>query len=214
MNLPRKDEDGKSYISYSQLSLFKRDESEYYWTYIMGKRISNEYTEFGSKVGESLEHKDFSKFSPTEQSTLKQCVRLDEFERKVKLFYPDHGFYVLGFIDTNQADLSRIIDYKTGGEGKEGQYTSGHYSQLHLYALALRQETGITPTTAQVNFIRRNGKPHIGEPLTVADESPLLLDIDISMPELKRVYHDTLETAKKIEQFYLKYKGDKLATWN
>jgi len=156
-----------------------------------------------------LEHDDYSAFEPAEQSVLMQCVRLDEFEREVRLHYPSYGFYVLGFIDSNLADLSHIIDYKTGGEGKEAQYTSGHYSQLHIYALALRQETGITPSKAQVNFIRRAGNPQLGEALTVANEAPQLFDIDISMQELKRVYWETLETARKIEQFYLKYKGDK-----
>lgn len=210
MNLPRKDKDGNSYLSYSQISLFKRDQGEYYHNYVMGKPFEgNIYTDFGSKVGESLEHNDFTKFSPIEQNVLKQCVRLDEFEREVRLDYPEHGFYVLGFIDTNSFDLSRIIDYKTGGKGKEAKYVSGHYHQLAIYALALMQETGVRPTAAQVNFIRREGKPHLGEPLTIADEPPLLLDIDISEDTLKRVYWDTLETAKKIEQFYLKYKGDK-----
>jgi len=75
--------------------------------------------------------------------------------------------------------------------------------------MALRQETGTTPSKAQVNFIRRAGKPQLGETLTVANEAPQLFDIDISMQELKRVYWDTLATARKIEQFYLKYKGDK-----
>jgi len=210
MNLPRKDNNGISYLSYSQLSLFKKDKGDYYDRYILDKPFEgNEYTEFGSKVGEALEHDDYSAFEPAEQSVLMQCVRLDEFEREVRLNYPEHGFYVLGYIDTNRADLSHIIDYKTGGEGKEAQYTSGHYSQLHIYALALRQETGITPSKAQVNFIRRAGNPQLGEALTVANEAPQLFDIDISMQELKRVYWETLETARKIEQFYLKYKGDK-----
>ena len=210
MNLPRKDNHGISYLSYSQLSLFKKDKGDYYDRYILDKPFEgNEYTEFGSKVGGALEHDDYSAFEPAEQSVLMQCVRLDEFEREVRLHYPEHGFYVKGFIDTNLADLSRIIDYKTGGEGKEAQYTSGHYSQLHIYALALRQETGITPSKAQVNFIRRAGKPQLGETLTVANEAPQLFDIDISISELKRVYWETLATAKKIEQFYLKYKGDK-----
>ena len=210
MNLPRKDNNGISYLSYSQLSLFKKDKGDYYDRYILDKPFEgNEYTEFGSKVGEALEHDDYSAFEPAEQSVLMQCVRLDEFEREVRLNYPEHGFYVLGYIDTNRADLSHIIDYKTGGEGKEAQYTSGHYSQLHIYALALRQETGITPSKAQVNFIRRAGNPQLGETLKVANEAPQLFDIDISMQELKRVYWDTLATARKIEQFYLKYKGDK-----
>lgn len=206
--LPRTDTEGNSYVSYSQLSMFKRDPGDYYLNYILGlPKKHNPYTDFGSKVGEALETNDFSKFDPVEQETLSQVVRLDEFEREVRLQYD--GFYVLGYIDTNRSDLSHIIDYKTGGEGKESQYQKEGYTQLCLYALALRQETGVTPSKAQVNFIRREGNPGSGEALTVGSEAPLLLDIDISEDRLKQVYWDTLRTTQKMSEFYLKYKGDK-----
>ena len=120
MNLPRKDKDGISRLSYSQISLFKRSKSEYYESYILGKPFEgNEYTDFGSKVGEALENNDFKGFKKSEQTTLKNVIRLDEFEREVRLNY--EGFYVLGFIDTNSKDFSKIIDYKTGGFNKEFQ---------------------------------------------------------------------------------------------
>ena len=206
--LPRKDDQGNSYISYSQLSTFKKDIGDYYNQYVLGKRFEgNVYTEFGSKVGEALEHNDFSKFEPQEQDVLRQVIRLDEFEREVRLHYD--GFYVLGFIDTNKADLSHIIDYKTGSEGKEAQYQQDGYTQLCLYALALRQETGVTPSQAHVNFIQRNGRPQDGEALSVAPVAPQLLDIDISLGRLKQVYWDTLETARKMSEFYLKYRPGK-----
>ena len=93
MNLPRKDKDGISRLSYSQISLFKRSKKEYYESYIEGKPFEgNEYTDFGSKVGEALEHNDFKAFKKDEQETLKKVKRLDEFERMVKLNYD--GFYI------------------------------------------------------------------------------------------------------------------------
>lgn len=203
--LPRKDDQGNSYISYSQLSTFKKDIGDYYNQYVLGKRFEgNVYTEFGSKVGEALEHNDFSKFEPQEQDVLRQVIRLDEFEREVRLHYD--GFYVLGFIDTNKADLSHIIDYKTGSEGKEEQYRQDGYTQLCLYALALRQETGVTPSRAHVNFIQRNGNPGKGEPLTVAPAAPQLIPVDISEERLKRVDWETLAVAKKMSEFYQKYR--------
>jgi len=204
MNLPRKDKDGISRLSYSQIGLFKRSKKEYYENYILGKKFEgNEYTDFGSKVGEALEHNDFSKFKPNEQETLKKVKRLDEFEREVRLNY--EGFYVLGFIDSNKSNLTEIIDYKTGGVKKEFQYAEQDYTQLCLYALSLRQETGITPSLASVEFIRRKGNAFRGQALTVGDEV-ISIPVDISLERLKTVYWDTLNAAKQIEKFYLENK--------
>ena len=204
MNLPRKDKGGISRLSYSQISLFKRSKKDFYESYILGKPFEgNEYTDFGSKVGEALEHNDFSKFKPNEQETLKKVKRLDEFEREVRLNY--EGFYVLGYIDSNKKDLTHIIDYKTGGVNKEYQYAEPDYTQLCLYALSLRQETGITPSLASVEFIRRKGNAFRGEALTVGDEV-ISIPVDISLERLKIVYWDTLNVAKQIEKFYLENK--------
>lgn len=201
MNLPSKDKNGNSYLSYSQLSLFKRDKAEYFENYIIGKKFEgNEYTDFGSKVGEALERNDYSNFSLNEQDILKKVNRLDEFERRTTLKYD--GFYVVGYLDTNSCDFKEIKDYKTGGVKKELQYMSDDYIQLHLYALSLRQETGVTPTKATVEFIRRCGNAFRGEKLMVANEDPLIIDINIDIERLKSVYWETLRTAKEIEKFY------------
>lgn len=201
MNLPSKDKYGNSYLSYSQLSLFKRDKNEYYQNYIVGKKFEgNEYTDFGSKVGNALENNDYSEFSEPEQVVLKKVTRLDEFERKTILKYED--FYVIGYLDTNSKDYTEIIDYKTGGLKKEWQYMTKDYTQLHLYALSLRQETGVTPTKASVEFIRRGGNAYRGQKLVVANEDPIKIDINIGIERLKKVYWDTIKTAKEIELFY------------
>jgi hypothetical protein len=108
---------------------------------------------------------------------------------------------VLGFIDSNKKDFTEIIDYKTGGLKKEFQYSKPDYTQLCLYALSLRQETGITPVEASVEFIRRKGNAFRGQELTVGDEV-ISIPVDISLERLKHVYWDTLNVAKEIEQFY------------
>lgn len=200
MDLPKKDKYGNSYLSYSQLSLFKRDKDEYFNRYIKGEVFKgNAYTDFGSKVGESLESGNFDLFTPKEKNTLQKVTRLDEFERKTILKY--EGFYILGFIDTNSKDLNTIIDYKTGGKKKEFEYIKPEYNQLHLYALSLRQETGITPRNASVEFIRREGNAFRGEQLTVGNEV-INIDLDMSYNNLKDVYWETLKIAKEIESFY------------
>ena len=205
MNLPKKDKKGNSYLSYSQISTFKRSKEDFYNQYILQIPFEgNAYTDFGSNVGEALEKNNFSKFDKTESKVLKSVKRLDLFERKTILTYDT--FYIIGYIDTCKNDYSEIIDYKTGGIGKDKQYKSVDYTQLHLYALSLRQETGITPTKASVKFITRGGNAFKGEKLFVADVKHKNIDIDISIERLKYVYWDTLKTAKEIEKFYLKYK--------
>jgi len=205
MELPRKDKHGNGYLSYSQISLFKRSKEDYYDQYILNKPFTgNEYNDFGSKVGDALESGILDGFNKYEALILKQVTRLDEFERRVILNCP--GFYVIGYIDTNKYDFSRIIDYKTGGNGKEEQYYNHNYTQLHLYALSLRQETGVTPVSGSVEFIRRIGDPYKREPLSVGNESPIKINVDLSLGRLTSVYFDTIRVAKEIEQFYSKHK--------
>ena len=205
MNLPKKDIHGNNYLSYSQIATFKRSKEDYYNQYILKVPFEgNEYTDFGSKVGESIEFNNYDKFKIKEQKILKSVTRLDLFERKTILNY--EGFYVMGFIDTCKKDFSEIIDYKTGGKGKDIQYHNENYIQLQLYALSLRQETGITPLNASVQFITRGGNAFKGESLYVKDEPIKNIPIDLSMERLKYVYWSTLSTAQQINKFYLENK--------
>jgi len=205
MNLPRKDKKGNGYLSYSQISTFKRSKDDYYKQYIEGVPFEgNDYTDFGSKVGESLELNSFKSFDTMEAKILKSVKRLDLFERSTILNY--NGFYVVGYIDTISDDYSQIIDYKTGGRGKDAQYVKDDYTQLQIYALSIRQETGITPQKASVEFITREGNAFKGESLRVAYEPVKSIDIDISYERLKTVYWGVLRTAKEISDFYEKYK--------
>lgn len=201
MNLPSKDRNGSSYLSYSQISLFKRSKEDYYNSYILKKPFEgNEYTDFGNKVGKALGGNDFSKFKDSEKNVLKNVTRLDQFETCVFLKYDQ--FYVIGFIDTNSTDMIRIIDYKTGGLKKEFQYQDEDYNQLQIYALAIRQEHGIVVQDASVEFIRRGGNAYRGQNLFVKEEQPIIIEQDLSEERLKSVYWGIIETAKQIEQFY------------
>jgi hypothetical protein len=101
LDLPKKDNDGRSYLSYSQIQLFKRDREEYYRRYILNKPFEgNAYTDFGSKVGEALENNCFDSFNENEKETLSKCVRLDEFEKEVKL---------AKYYDCDEADLKTLL---------------------------------------------------------------------------------------------------------
>lgn len=204
LELPRKDKNGNSRLSYSQIKCFKESKQDFINRYILDEPfVSNEYIEFGSKVGEALETNNFNNFHELEEDILRKVERLDEFEKFVKLDFG--GFIMYGYIDSNTHDLSKIIDYKTGGKKKELIYSKEDYTQLCYYALALRQEYGVTPDIAQVHFIRRGGNLYRGQDLVVAQEDPIIIDVDITEDRLKRVYWEAIETAKEIEDFYLDY---------
>lgn len=201
MNLPSKDKKGNNYLSYSQISCFLRDKEQYYKTYILKEPfVGNEYTKFGNKVGKALELNDFSNFSEPEKVILQKVKRLDIFERQTFLKYDD--FYIIGYIDSCSNDLSEIIDYKTGGANKEIEYIKNDYNQLIYYALSIKQETGIIPKSASVEFITRKGNLYRGEKLTVANKEPIVIDIDLSENRLKSVYWNTIDIAKEISNFY------------
>lgn len=198
MNLPSKDKNGNSYLSYSCISTFLKDKEQFIKTYILKEPfIGNEYTEFGNKVGKALELNDYSNFTESESNVLKQITRLDIFEQKMLLNFD--LFYMVGYIDTCSLDLTKIIDYKTGGYGKHINYESLDYTQLCYYALGIRQETGIRVKDASVEFITR------GRNFDVFNCNPIKINIDISEQRLKQVYYDTIKIAKEIEIFYENY---------
>lgn len=200
MILPRTDkETGKPYLSYSSITTFQKDPKEFAERYLYGKPFEgNIWTDFGSKVGEALEHGDFSKFSPEEQKVLEATPRLDQFETKITWDLGD--FDVIGFIDTNTEDRSHLIDYKTGGPGKDKQYDSEKYFQLAIYAAESRQK-GYTVDRAEVVFLERIGNPLKGYPLKLKPVGPLVIPQDISPGRIKALEKDIRWWAEQISAF-------------
>jgi hypothetical protein len=200
MDLPRKDENGKNYISYSQHSKWKKSKKEYIKMYFFGEKFDgNEYTEFGSTIGEALENNDFSAFNSVEKKTLKKVTRLDEFEREIKWDFKD--FYVKGYIDTNDKDCKVLIDYKTGDLGKVSVYESDVYDQLAIYAGAIEQETGTLPEEAHVELIERIGNAFRGEDLALGKEV-VKIPQDISPKKIEKVKKEVVKIATEIAEHY------------
>lgn len=198
INLPTKDKNGKSFLTYSQIALFLKNKKDYTKQYIIKEPFfQNKYIKFGLKVGNAIEKNDYSLFTKDEKSILESVKRLDLFEKKCFLDFDD--FYITGRIDSCTFDLTEIIDYKTGGDNKEIQYTLPEYVQLPYYALSIRQQEQIHVKTASVIFIKRTKE------LKIANDPPLIIPIDISEQRLKQVYYDTIKIAKEIELFYENY---------
>lgn len=201
INLPKKDSSGKPYLSYSQLSSWKKERKKYFRRYFFGEPfVGNPYTDFGTKVGTALEKNDFSGFSEKEQQVLRTVPRHSQFEKKVVLNRA--GFYLLGFVDTNTDCLTIIKDYKTGEiDTKEVEYKSDDYTQLEIYSAAIQQEVGVLPSDVSVILIDRKGNPFKGEPLRVGDKF-ITITKDITQERIDDVLKDIDLVANDISDYY------------
>lgn len=216
--LPKKNEKGKSYISYSQYNKWKSSKKDYIKSYFLGERFEgNAYTDFGSWVGEALENNDFSSFTDEETAVLQMVTRLDEFEREISWDLGD--FFVKGYIDTNdylpfkKADVgkgpgsgvrhmvSKIVDYKTGANNKVEVYEDDDYDQVTIYAGAIEQELGVLPKQGWVELIERTGNPFRGEDLKLGKKVHTIPQ-DVSREAVDAVKANLIKVAKDISAHY------------
>lgn len=208
--LPRLDEEGVPYLSYSQINKWNKKRRDYIRQYFLGEKEDNEglqkYGDFGHKVGEAFENNDYSEFEPDEIKFLKTVPKYDEFEREVKLKMD--GFYLKGMVDTNTKPkrfIKKIADYKTGDVTQKGSsqvdYSSDDYKQLEIYCAALRQEFGIAPEQATVYLIGRVGNAFNGEELKLTKEL-LPIEREITEEKLDSVEKEIQETAEEISEYY------------
>lgn len=209
--LPRKDEDGNYYISYSQLSKWKRSKRDYMRKYFFGEPEDSpalqKYGEFGHKVGEAYENNDFSKWEKDEAEFLKSLPHYDEYEKEIKLQMS--GFYVLGFIDTNTKPkggyVQKLADYKTGEIHKrQSEYESYEYKQLYIYSAALQQEFGKLPDEAHVVLIGRAGNAFAGEELTLVKDAAII-EKEINQDIIDETLEFVQQTAEEISRYYVSY---------
>jgi hypothetical protein len=216
--LPRKDKEGNYYLSYSQISKFKRSKREYIRQYFFGEDTASEalkkYGAFGHLIGEAFENNDYSAFNEEEKAFMLDTPSYDEFEREIK--WELDGFYMKGFIDTNTKPkkyVEHLIDYKTGDiDKRRPEYESDDYIQLDIYSGALQQEFGKLPDTAKVVLIGRSGNAFAGEPLNLTNERATI-DKEITKERIEQVKEQVQEIAKEISLLYttflkLKPNGD------
>lgn len=208
IQLPKVDKKGEMYISYSQITLWKRSRREYIRQYFFGEDSTNEmlqkYGDFGSKVGEALENNDYSEFKEADdRKFLKKMPRLDIFEKEIRLEF--EGFYVKGFIDSCSKSFEHIIDYKTGDiDKKVADYASDDYIQVALYAAAIKQMHKVAPARGEVILIGRDGNAFKGEELTLNGDMRHI-DLDVSEGRLAEVTQEVLTITKEISEYYKAY---------
>lgn len=166
MILPRRDENGDYYISYSQISLFKDTKSfslgilgkyEYIISYFLGVKFpSAGWSEFGSSVEDYICLREKAEeFTDAEKAVLETVDVLGVFQEEVKLKLID-GVYLLGYIDDRTEDWTMISDFKTCSKASSAKYYKPEYYQLDFYGAFVLQEKGFIPL-ARVAMIERKG---------------------------------------------------------
>lgn len=210
IKLPRQNEDGEYYLSFSQKTTWYKTGThrDYIRQYFFGEESSNQglnnYADMGKKVGEALENNDFSEFTPEEQKFLESLPRYDEFEREVKLQFD--GFVLKGHIDSNTKPLKtkgvkKILDYKTLELDKKEKYESEEYDQIDVYCAALEQEFGHLPQEAIVVLIDREGNGFKGEELRLTCKKDVVVR-DINKERVEQVKEIYQSTGEEISEYY------------
>lgn len=154
IQLPRRDENGEYYISYSQFTTWRDDVSfnmgvkgsiEYMAAYFMGESWPDQgWAQFGSEVEDYICHRKFAdKFDAQERAFLDAVPPLGNFQIEIK-HYILPGVYIKGFIDDALPDMTRIRDYKTLSASNK-KYEKDSYVQLDIYAGAVQKLTGKIP---------------------------------------------------------------------
>lgn len=210
--LPKTNKDGEYYVSYSQISQWKKSKREYIRCYFLKEKQENaglqKYADFGHKVGQAFENNDYSAFEPNEQEFLKSLPKYDEFETEVRLQFD--GWHLIGYADTNTNSkddgyVKKIIDFKTGEISKRKvDYESEDYHQLAIYAGAFRQKYGKLPDEATVVLIDREGNAFRGEELKLTGRVEFIPK-DISAEIVDSVVAEVQKTAEEISRYYKAY---------
>lgn len=213
--LPKKDENGEYFISFSQVSLWREAKGfdtgfpgyqEYIRKYFLGETFENNtgYAEFGTEVENYIcSREDSDKFTDDEKAVLEKITPLGVFQKEIKLYFKEYGFYVKGFIDDCTEDLTRVRDYKTASSKSKEKYYQQDYRQLDLYALAIKEETGVLPSQVEVVCIERLGNGFKGgrNALTVGKEI-WYIDKVVNEQRIKEVKDYIITSAIEISEYW------------
>lgn len=214
MNLPRKNKEGESYLSYSSIKAWNElrgyntglsGKHESIMSYFFGQEFPDDkgFGIFGQEVETYVtERKSADKFTNEEKAVLETIQPLGVFQHEFKL--PFDGFYIKGFIDDMSIDKTKIRDYKSCSRKSGEKYAADDYFQLDLYALAIEKEFGVLPEI-EVCCIERSGNPFKGggrDVLKVAGDV-WYIQRKTDAERLKTLQEYIIKTAKEIEQYYI-----------
>jgi hypothetical protein len=213
--LPRRDSEGKYYISYSQLTSFKSLKSfnlgiegklEYIRSYFFGEQFPDAgWAEFGAEVEDYICHIDREyNLTDKEKATLNQIEPLGVFQQEIKIPLFEN-VYLLGYIDDASSGFKKIRDYKTASQNSKKRYYEPDYIQLPLYAEGVKVITGEYPKEAEVCIIERKGNVFGMEnrrDLLSVGEQVWYHPIDISPARIQGVLMQAKATVFEVSELY------------
>lgn len=213
MILPKKDSDGKYYVSYSQIKMWNETKGfstgklgriEYIQQYFFGDKYEDKggFGQFGIEVENYITtKKDEDKFTQAEKDTLDKISPLGIFQKEFKLNFKD--FYVWGFIDDMTEKGEKIRDYKTASEKSSQKYYEDDYNQLDVYSLAIKQDYGKLPKELEVCVIERLGNGFRGGRNAMSvGERVWYIPRKTTKERLKTLENSILSTTKQISEYY------------
>jgi hypothetical protein len=217
LQLPKQDENGDYYLSYSQISSFNEAKGfdtgllgrhEYIRKYFLGEKFDRGlgFDTFGAQVENFIcLREDAEAFDVNERKLLETIKPLGLFQHKFKLQFED--FYLMGYIDDMTPDKTYIRDYKTCSRNSGKKYETLDYKQLSIYAAAVEQEVGKLPVKTEVCCISRNGNPFRGggrSVLSVGDEVWYIdrTEMDLNPDRIQSIKDEIVETANEISEYW------------
>lgn len=224
LDLPRKDEEGNCYISNSQVKNFNSDESYYLGTkgiyeYILGYFFGHKFENiskdsfgiFGSEAEDyALDGKGAENFTKKELKFLDKLPKLGTTQ--VKVIYDFKSFYLLGFIDDCDKEMTVLDDMKTASESSLQQYYEDSYEQLDVYDMCVEQMTGKPAKQLRVKVIERLGNPFwnkndptMGREALSVGEQMWIIERETSPKRKEAIKKKIVKTAKNIERYYKVY---------
>ena len=218
IELPRKDKDGNSYISYSQITSWndakgfntgKSGREEYIRGYFLGETFVDDkgFAQFGKDVEDYIVNKEGKdKFAGSEIEVLDNIQPLDVHQKELRIQYP--GFYVLGYIDDCTTDYKHIRDYKTCSVNSGKKYATDDYWQLYLYSIGIEQELGYYPDKIEVCCIERTGNPFKGGGRSVlaVGNSHWMIEKKITKLIVNNINNLVTSTVNEISEYYTVFK--------
>lgn len=213
MILPRKDENGNYYISYSQISAWNEAKGfnsnlsgkhKYIKQYFLGETSEDNtgFGQFGKDVEDYITLREGAdKFTDSEKVVLDKIKPLGNYQKKIKLLF--NGFYLLGFIDDHNDSLVKVRDYKTASKKSAQKYSGDDYHQLDIYGLAIEQETGKFPEELEVCIIERLGNGFKGgrDVMSVGNEI-WYVKRNPNKLRLKNLNNYIINTVNEISEYY------------
>lgn len=205
---------GKPYISYSQLTNFLSRRSDWILTYLLGKRSSNIWMDFGSEVGKYIElcgEVNFADFKYLHKDNVEDIPLYDsthEFEKPVWFIMDINGYEVLlfGFIDVYK-EGEVLIDIKTGNaKDLLKNYSSNSYMQTRLYIYALDGKVAEPPKFIGVKGLPRSGRGNKDSPLLIKGK-PVTIPTDYDKEQVEEYIEEVVKPAViEMSKYYSVFK--------